>query len=256
MTCYLAFAAQWWSMFASDTPNLKKLALRLVGQCCSSSGCERNWSTFAFVHTKVRNRLTHKKLNKLVYVNYNLRLRIQQANAQIRVEDDDPLQRLADLSFYETNNHISAWMDNARSNACPELDEDSAESDAPLPSQLVSDLVNLDDLRRTTGASSIAEWADTNVGDTHIGKRKTQKPPKARPSKKVKGKGPRSTSVDSDEETQGSPEYQESNDSSSRTETDDGDDDGQGGQGTTNVPPRGHTQQSDHHSPVQFTGVI
>lgn len=87
-------------------------------------------------------------------------------------------------------------------------------------------------------------------------KRKTRKLPKARPSKKVKGKGPRSTSVDSDEETQGSPEYQESNDSSSRTETDDGDDDGQGGQGTTNVPPRGHTQQSDHHSPVQFTGVI
>ncbi|XP_066162205.1 uncharacterized protein [Oryza sativa Japonica Group] len=234
--------AQWWSMFASDTPNLKKLALRLVGQCCSSSGCERNWSTFAFVHTKVRNRLTHKKLNKLVYVNYNLRLRIQQANAQIRVEDDDPLQRLADLSFYETNNHISAWMDNARSNACPELDEDSAESDAPLPSQLVSDLVNLDDLRRTTGASSIAEWADTNVGDTHIGKRKTRKPPKARPSKKVKGKGPRSTSVDSDEETQGSPEYQESNDSSSRTETDDGDDDGEGD--FTHA-----TQDQDHGAP-------
>lgn len=243
-------------MFASDTPNLKRLALRMVGQCCSSSGCERNWSTFAFVHTKVRNKLTHNKLNKLVYVNYNLRLRIQQANAQVRKEDDDPLQRLLDLSFYESNNQIKKWMDNARSNANPELDEDSTESDAPVPSPLVANLVDLTDLRRTTGASTIAEWADVNIADTHIGKRKTRKPPKARPSKKTKGKGLRSTNVDSDEETQGSPDYQESNDSSSRTETDDGDDDGQGGQGTTDVPPRGHTQQLDHHSPIQFTGVI
>ena len=31
------------------------LAMRLVSQCCSSSGCERNWSTFALLHTKVRN---------------------------------------------------------------------------------------------------------------------------------------------------------------------------------------------------------
>jgi hypothetical protein len=61
-------------MFGGSTPQLQHLALRLVSQCVSSSGCEWNWSTFVLLHTKVRNRLTHKKLNKLVYVNYNLRL--------------------------------------------------------------------------------------------------------------------------------------------------------------------------------------
>jgi hypothetical protein len=173
---------------------------------------------FAFIHTKLRNKLTHKKLNNLVYVNYNLRLRIQQANAQIRKEDDDPLQRLADLSFYDMNNQIKDWMDNAWSNACPELDEDSTESDAPVPSPLVTDLVDLTDICRATEASSVAEWAEKNVGDSHIGKRKTRQQPKAPAAKKTKGKATttRSRSVDSDADAEGSPEYQESNDSSSR----------------------------------------
>ncbi|PWZ38937.1 hypothetical protein Zm00014a_029457 [Zea mays] len=34
--------ASWWAMFGSDTPTLQKLALRLVSQCCSSSGCHSN----------------------------------------------------------------------------------------------------------------------------------------------------------------------------------------------------------------------
>lgn len=69
--------------------------------------CEQNWSTLASIHTKIRNKLTHNKLNKLVYVNYNLGLQIQQTNAQVRKDDDNPLQRPADLSFYDTNNQIS-----------------------------------------------------------------------------------------------------------------------------------------------------
>jgi hypothetical protein len=71
-------------MFGSSTPALQKLVVRLVSQCVSSSGCERNWSTFALLHTKVRNRLTHKKLNNLVYVNYNLHLRLKDVSTPSR----------------------------------------------------------------------------------------------------------------------------------------------------------------------------
>jgi hypothetical protein len=49
-------------MFGGDTPNLQKLTLHIVSQCCSSNGCERNWSTFALIHTKVRNKLSYKKI--------------------------------------------------------------------------------------------------------------------------------------------------------------------------------------------------
>jgi hypothetical protein len=40
--CLLHISTQWWAMFGGDTHFLQGLALRLVSQCCSSSGCERN----------------------------------------------------------------------------------------------------------------------------------------------------------------------------------------------------------------------
>jgi hypothetical protein len=48
-------------------------------------------------------------------------------------------------------------MDNVWSNSCPELDEDSTESESPIPSPPVANLVDLTDLRKTTRASIIAE---------------------------------------------------------------------------------------------------
>ncbi|CAM8937151.1 unnamed protein product [Rhodiola kirilowii] len=64
----------WWGAFGGDTIELGLFAKRIVGLCCSSSGCERNWSTFEFMHTKKRNRLEHKRLNDLVYVQYNRKI--------------------------------------------------------------------------------------------------------------------------------------------------------------------------------------
>ena len=40
----------------------------------SSSAAERNWSTYSFIHSVKRNRLTSKRAEKLVYVHSNLRL--------------------------------------------------------------------------------------------------------------------------------------------------------------------------------------
>ncbi|CAN1752549.1 hypothetical protein LINPERHAP1_LOCUS4793 [Linum perenne] len=57
-----------------DTPILQKIAIRLLSQTASSSGCERNWSVFERIHTKRRNRLEHKRLSDLVFVHYNMRL--------------------------------------------------------------------------------------------------------------------------------------------------------------------------------------
>lgn len=65
---------QWWESYGCGAPNLQKLAIRVLSQTCSASGCERNWSVFEQIHSKKRNRLEHQKLNDLVYVRYNLRL--------------------------------------------------------------------------------------------------------------------------------------------------------------------------------------
>jgi hAT family C-terminal dimerisation region len=116
---FYSFVAAWWQMFGSSTPTLQKLATRLVSQCASSTGCERNWSTFAFIHTKVRNRLSYKKLHKLVYVNYNLRIQNQIDGGSRHDDDFDPFARLMELTLVDASNPIREWMEGARSTNVP-----------------------------------------------------------------------------------------------------------------------------------------
>ncbi|XP_049931771.1 uncharacterized protein LOC126409746 [Nymphaea colorata] len=68
----------WWERFGPDCPELRKLAIRILSQTCSATRCERNWSVFQHIHSKKRNRLEHKRLNDLVYVRYNMKLRQRQ----------------------------------------------------------------------------------------------------------------------------------------------------------------------------------
>ena len=73
---HLAFNVtdDWWKMFGDTAPNVKDLAIKLLSQTSSSSGCERNWSVFERIHSKKRNKLEHQRLNDLVFVHYNFRL--------------------------------------------------------------------------------------------------------------------------------------------------------------------------------------
>jgi len=258
LTYSVAHAASWWMMFGSSTPKLQYLAMRLVSQCCSSSRCERNWSTFALLHTKVRNRLSHKKLNKLVYVNYNLRLRLEEVSGPLMREEGDFIDQLAHLSFYDEKNPVREWMEYGRSNRAPVLDEDDDDGDIPLPSHIVRDQINVSDLREATGNDSISDWARQNIGDTHLGKRKLHKGPKKGDSKRRKGKGT-AKPVSSDTKTddgkgERSPPYQESEDSSSADDGDDGDgaqpNAGGGGSGADDA-----AGGSGHARGVRFTGI-
>nr|XP_023912829.1 uncharacterized protein LOC112024425 [Quercus suber] len=66
---------EWWKLFGSCAPTLQKFAIRILSQTAASSGCERNWSAFEQIHTKKRNRLEYQRLNDLVFVHYNYRLK-------------------------------------------------------------------------------------------------------------------------------------------------------------------------------------
>ncbi|XP_057746304.1 uncharacterized protein LOC130965555 [Arachis stenosperma] len=80
--------AEWWDFYGDSCPELKKFAIRVLSLTCSSSGCERNWSAFEMVHTKRRNRLHQKKMNDLVYVMYNLKLKGKQIRKTPELEFD------------------------------------------------------------------------------------------------------------------------------------------------------------------------
>ncbi|KAH7565899.1 hypothetical protein JRO89_XS08G0035200 [Xanthoceras sorbifolium] len=65
---------KWWLFHGASTPTLQSIALKLFGQPCSSSCCERNWSTYNFIHSMRRNKMTPQRAEDLVYVHTNLRL--------------------------------------------------------------------------------------------------------------------------------------------------------------------------------------
>jgi hypothetical protein len=75
-----------------------------------------------------------------------------------------------DLTLVDAINPIREWMKRARSTIQPELDEESPETDAHIPSSMVT---NPRDLQRRTGSHSVSQWARKNIGDSHKEKRKT-----------------------------------------------------------------------------------
>ncbi|XP_047943142.1 uncharacterized protein LOC125189978 [Salvia hispanica] len=91
---------EWWRTFGFDAPNLQKVAVKLLSQTSSSSGCERNWNVFERIHTKKRNRLEHQRLNDLVFVHYNLRLKNHLGSKK----------RLYDPIDYECIDKVEFWV--------------------------------------------------------------------------------------------------------------------------------------------------
>ncbi|XP_025628477.2 uncharacterized protein [Arachis hypogaea] len=67
-------AKSWWLVHGIHAPTLQKIALKLLGQPSSSSCCERNWSTYSFIHSLKRNKIKPKRAENLVFVHTNLRL--------------------------------------------------------------------------------------------------------------------------------------------------------------------------------------
>ena len=65
---------KWWVVDGTSAPMLQSIALKLLGQPCSSSCCERNWSIYNFIHSMKRNKLTPQRAKDLVYVYNNLQL--------------------------------------------------------------------------------------------------------------------------------------------------------------------------------------
>ena len=64
----------WWFSHGSPAPMLQSLALKLLSQPCSSSCSERNWSTYSFITSMKRNKMTPLRAQDLVFVHNNLRL--------------------------------------------------------------------------------------------------------------------------------------------------------------------------------------
>ncbi len=68
-------AHTWWSSYGSEPPELQSFAIKVLSQVIVAQACERNWSTFEFIHSQKRNRLTFERAPDLVFVFSSLHLR-------------------------------------------------------------------------------------------------------------------------------------------------------------------------------------
>ena len=100
-------------MYGNLTPTLRNLAIKVLSQTASSSACERNWSTFALIHTKQRNRLAYSRLQQLVFYYYNMKLKLRDMEAENdRVAEKDYLD-LLDISTEvgeKEENQLFQWV--------------------------------------------------------------------------------------------------------------------------------------------------
>ncbi|WOL10682.1 hypothetical protein Cni_G19441 [Canna indica] len=223
--------AEWWLQFGTKTPTLRKIATRILSQTTSSSGCERNWSTFALIHTKPRNRLSYARLEKL--------------NEDRDIPHVDPF----DVKFVQSNADpiIDWWI--AMETGPPLLDEPG---EPPRPSPIISDVVESESQLEDTNSQAlerdmtlapldsqrvrqVRRRSTSNYPSSQSkGKKKAEpSPSKANDNGKGKGKGKRPIDhLDAIEEVEEDKEDEPSVHSSSSTEDggDDDDDDGAGGE--------------------------
>lgn len=67
----------WWcGNFSYSAPELTQVAKKVLSIPTSSAASERNWSAFAYIHDKKRNRLGADRVLKLVYIYSNYKLQM------------------------------------------------------------------------------------------------------------------------------------------------------------------------------------
>uniref|UniRef100_A0A2N9HA16 Uncharacterized protein n=1 Tax=Fagus sylvatica TaxID=28930 RepID=A0A2N9HA16_FAGSY len=101
MTMLEAFHPRlWWHNCGDSIPILKKYAIRILSQSCSSSSCERNWSAFEAAQTKKRNRLESKMLDDLVYMRMNTMMMEKSNTSEGQDLEPIDLDKLNELPEY------------------------------------------------------------------------------------------------------------------------------------------------------------
>ena len=63
---------QYWLTDGVEWPNLQPVAVKLFSTATSSDASERNFSTMAFIYSRLRNSLSVASVEKLVFIKSNM----------------------------------------------------------------------------------------------------------------------------------------------------------------------------------------
>lgn len=80
----------WWKTYAAQS-ELSQIAIRILSAPTTSTTVERSFSTFGWIHSKKRNRLTTERAGKLTYLSFNYKLckDIWDSKSDNDLSDDD-----------------------------------------------------------------------------------------------------------------------------------------------------------------------
>lgn len=107
--------AAWWQQHGINCLELQRIAVRILSQTCSSFGCEHSWSIYDQIYSQRQNRLAQKRLNDIIYVHYNLRLR----ERQIRRRSNDSMS----LDSVLQESLLNDWIVDVEKQSLPEDEE-------------------------------------------------------------------------------------------------------------------------------------
>ena len=105
--------ADWWTSWFS-TSALHDVAVKLLQMPASAASCERNWSTWGMVHSKLRNRLLTNRSGKLVYIKYNLKL-LEKSNSQTSMDFSSEQEQETDSDISSESEEQDKYSDSNKS---------------------------------------------------------------------------------------------------------------------------------------------
>ncbi|XP_019437546.1 PREDICTED: uncharacterized protein LOC109343613 isoform X1 [Lupinus angustifolius] len=154
--------AAWWQQHGISCLELQRIAVRILSQTCSSFVCEHGWSIYDQIYSKRQNRISQKKLDDIIYVHYNLRLR----ECQLRKRSRDS-KSTSDDSFLQEH-LLSDWVldANVQSSDCEKNILFGVEQDDDYE----NDSIDYEDgaARSLKGSLELVTMADVAVGSQDL----------------------------------------------------------------------------------------
>ncbi|KAK3194230.1 hypothetical protein Dsin_025540 [Dipteronia sinensis] len=157
-------------MYRNLAPSLRAIAVRILSQT-SSSPCERNWSTFALLHTKQRNHIAYSKLEQLVYCYYYMKLKLKDMTVEKDKVYETYFMDLLQVTAEAEDDNENLFFDWVRPT---HLDDDEGNSDPQIDSHARDMGINVEQVIREElgvdrGVSVISSSDDQHTSDGNSG---------------------------------------------------------------------------------------
>lgn len=161
-------------MYNDNTPTIRNFAMKELSQIASFSVCERNWSTFALIHTKQKTKLAYITRSRKWHCYYNMKLKLKDMEVEEEnYQDFNPtivFDVIVDDSD-ENGNQLYEWikpfhLDNKEENLDPRITSQE-EEECMNVTKVIFEKVDssssdffiklIRELTRTLNASTISE---------------------------------------------------------------------------------------------------